>query len=397
MPTFSYEATDRNGNRIKREIDAENVDIVRDLIKAENLIPIRIGPQKKKLFSPFDKANSGDLLIFTQELQTLLTSGMPLDKALFILSEHSEKVAMKKILKEVYSDIQKGRSLSQSVMRHKVFPELYVNMVRAGEEGGILEPVLRRIVSFLETTATLKQELLSSIIYPIFISLAGTLTLAVLMLYVIPKFTVIFNDLGQTLPLPTQLLISASNFFLAYWWAILSFVAIIAVGINSYLQTSKGKRTFDEIKLKIPVLKKLHISLAITRFSRTMGTLLNSGVPILSSIKISRAVVGNSVISEKLSGLQEGVGKGKGIYLPLKNSEVFPQIVSQMIAVGEESGTLEETFLLIADRFESESRNLIKRLISFLEPAIILIMAVFVGFIVLSMLMAIVGLYDISF
>ena len=151
MPTFYYEAADRSGNKIKREIDADDVDAVRDVIRSEDLIPLRISPQKKKKFSPFEKVTSGDLLIFTQELQTLLSSGMPLDKALHTLSEHSEKMALKKILKEVYTDIQKGQSLSKAMVKHKVFPNLYVNMIKAGEESGILEPVLKRIADFLES------------------------------------------------------------------------------------------------------------------------------------------------------------------------------------------------------------------------------------------------------
>jgi general secretion pathway protein F len=396
MPTFYYEASDRSGNKIKREIDADDVDAVRDVIRSEDLIPLRITPQKKKKFSPFEKVTSGDLLIFTQELQTLLSSGMPLDKALHTLSEHSEKMALKKILKEVYTDIQKGQTLSKAMVKHKVFPNLYVNMIKAGEESGILEPVLKRIADFLETADTLKRELLSSLVYPIFITIVGTMTMAVLMLYVIPKFTVIFEDFEQALPMPTQILIDLSNFLKSYWWFIVIIVVTVLLAARSYASTKEGRIFFDTVKLKAPVIKKLHLRLAIARFSRTMGTLLNSGVPILNAIRISKEVIGNTIISGKLIKLQEGVSKGKGIYNPLKETEIFPQIVTQMIAIGEESGTLEETFSLIADRFENDSRNMIRRLISFMEPAIILIMAVFVGFIVLSMLLAIVGLYDIS-
>ncbi len=396
MPTFYYEAADRSGKIVKREVDADNLDGVRDILRSENLIPLRIKPQKEKLFNPFEKVSSGDLLIFTQELQTLLSSGMQLDRALFILSEHSEKAALKRILKELYANIQKGSSLSQSMAKHKIFPDLYVNMIKAGEEGGILEPVLKRIAAFLETTATLKQEFFSSLIYPLFITVIGSAMVAVLMLYVIPKFKVIFDDLGQALPLPTQILINVSNFFISYWWIMVLVLVSLIVILKSYSQTKNGRTFFDKIKLRIPVFEQLHIKLAIARFSRTMGTLLNGGVPILASIKISTEVIGNSVLSEKLVSLQEGVSKGKGIYKPLRDIEIFPQIVTHMIAIGEESGTLEETFLLIADRFEIESRNMIKRLMSFMEPAIILVMAVFVGFIVFSMLFAVVGLYDLS-
>jgi len=396
MPIYSFEAADRNGNRVQREVEAADINAVKEIIRAENLTPIRIRPRKEKSLLLFEKVTQADLLIFTQELQTLLSSGMQLDRALLILSQHTEKAALKKTLQEVYSDIQKGRSLSQALARHRVFPQLYVNMVKAGEESGHLEPVLKRISAFLETSATLRQELLSSLIYPIFITIVGTLTMAVLMLYVIPKFTVIFEDLGQALPLPTQILIEASNFFLDYWWILGAAMLMGVAALRTYIRTPDGRAMIDRLKLRIPVLQRLHLRLAIARFSRTMGTLLNSGVPILGAIRIAREVIGNTVISEKLAHLLEGVSKGRGIYTPLQEINVFPQIVTQMIAVGEESGTLEETFLIIADRFENESRNMIKRLISFMEPAIILVMALFVGFIVFSMLFAIVGLYDIS-
>ncbi len=397
MPTYYFEAADSNGNRVSREIVAANVNDVKNIIKQEDLTPLRIKLKKHNWPNPFERVSPTDILIFTQELQALLSSGMPLDRAIFILSEYSEKLALKTILKEIYSDIQKGKSLSQAMARHRGFPNLYIKMVKAGEEGGIVEPVLRRIASFLETTNTFKQELISALIYPVLLTFVGSLTIIVLMLYVIPKFAVIFKDMGQALPLPTQILLDASNIFISYWWLIIIVIITFIIAIRSYAATKEGRIFIDTLKLRIPVIEKLHLSLAIARFSRTIGTLLKSGVPILSAIKISKEVIGNTVISAKLSKLQEGVSKGKGIYNPMKETDIFPHIVTQMVAVGEESGTLEETFLLIAERFENESRTMIKRLISFMEPALILIMGVIVGFIVFSMLMAIFGIYDIGF
>lgn len=396
MPTFIIEAVDREGHRVKRTVDAATADAVRNLVRSDNLIPVRITPRTTVSWNPLEKITSNDLLIFTHELQSLLASGMPLDRALLILSEHSEKPAMKKVLREIYGDIQKGSSLSQSMVRHKVFPSLYVNMIKAGEEGGILEPVLTRIVAFLETTTTFRAEILSSLIYPILLTIIGGLTIAVLMLYVIPKFAAIFEDMGQALPLPTQILLGSSRLFISYWWLLAALIFGGVVAFRAYSRTTEGQIFVDQMKLRIPVISKLHMSLAIARFTRTIGTLLKSGVPVLNAIKISKEVIGNRVISAKLSALQEGVSKGKGIYNPLREIGIFPPLVTQMIAVGEEAGTLEDTFLLIAGRFESDSRNMIKRLISFLEPALILVMGVLVGFIVLSMLMAIFGIYEIA-
>jgi general secretion pathway protein F len=396
MSTFYLEAVDRNGQKVKKEVEAPNAEAVRNIVRSDNLIPIRIRPLKREAWNPLEKVSTNDLLIFTHELQSLLSSGMPLDRALYILSEHSDKPRLKKILRQIYSDIQKGNSLSQAMSRHKVFPNLYINMVKAGEEGGILEPVLTRIVSFLETTTTFKAEILSSLIYPILLTVIGGVTIAVLMLYVIPKFAAIFEDMGQALPLPTQFLLETSRIFISYWWLLAIAVAGAGVFFRGYARTRDGQIFIDSMKLKIPIIKKLHIRLAIARFSRTIGTLLKSGVPILSAIRISKEVIGNRVISDKLTVLQEGVSKGKGIYNPLREIGIFPPVVAQMIAVGEEGGTLEDTFLLIAERFETDSRNMIRRLISFMEPALILVMGVVVGFIVLSMLMAIFGIYEIA-
>ncbi|MGE5892462.1 MAG: type II secretion system F family protein, partial [bacterium] len=287
MPTFYLEAVDRRGQKVRKEVEAANAEAVRNLIRADDLIPIRITPRKRSSWNPFEKVTTNDLLIFTHELQSLLSSGMPLDRALFILAEHSEKPALKKILREVYADIQKGQSLSKAMSRHKVFPNLYVNMIKAGEEGGILEPVLTRIVSFLETTTTFKAELLSSLIYPILLTIIGGLTIAVLMLYVIPKFAAIFEDMGQSLPLPTQILLQTSRIFISYWWILLIAIVGSVVGLRSYARTKEGQIFFDGLKLKIPIVSKLHMNLAIARFSRTIGTLLKSGVPILNAIRIS--------------------------------------------------------------------------------------------------------------
>jgi len=396
MPTFTYEAVNRKGQKIKKEVDAANLEAARRLIRSENLVPLSIKPLKQKMWNPFEKISTNDLLIFTHELQSLLSSGMPIDRALFILSEHSEKPALKRILKDVYTDIQKGSSLSRAMSKHKIFPNLYINMVKAGEEGGILEPVLGRIVTFLETSSSFKAEILSSLIYPVLLTVIGSLTIAVLIIYVIPKFSAIFEDMGQALPLPTQILISVSDVFATYWWLLLLFIAGAAVFLRSYSRTKEGQIFFDTLKLRFPVFNKLHMKLVIARFSRTIGTLLKSGVPILSAIKISKEVIGNQVLSDSLKTLQDGVSKGQGIYGPLKEIGIFPPVVIQMIAVGEEAGTLEDTFLLIAERFEADSRNLIKRLISFLEPALILLMGIMVGFIVLSMLLAIFGIYNIN-
>lgn len=395
MPVFNYEAVDSKGTKVRESLEALNADAIKSALRERKLIPLVITPLEAKTTFLLERVTLKDLLIFTQELGSLLESGMPVDRALYVLSESSEKKTFRAIIREVYIDIQRGQSLSQSMSKHKIFPKLYVNMIKAGEAGGILESVIKRLASFLETTSTLKEEILSALVYPILLTAVGGLAVAFLMLYVIPKFARIFADMGQTLPLPTTILLNISGFFISYWWAIAGLIIITAVILKSYIMTSEGRVFIDNIKLQTPIIRRLHLKIIISRFSRTLGTLLQSGVPILDAIRISREVVGNEIIAGRLHIIEAGITEGRGIAKPLKESNIFPPVVVQMVIVGEEAGRLDETFLLIAERFEAESRSLIKRIVSLFEPVMILLMGLIVGFIVISMLLAIFSINEI--
>ncbi len=396
MPLYVYEAVTRSGRKIKQKKSAPDIETLKEDLRKEGYLPVRIYPYKPGgLSTIFKRVNSKDLQVFTDELASLLEAGLQIDRAIGVLAEHAEKETLREILHEVNRDIQRGMTLSQALSKHRVFPRLYINMVRAGEAGGILEPVLRRIASFLETTNTFKEEILSALVYPILLTLVGSAAIAVLMLYVIPKFAIIFEEMGQTLPLPTLILMNFSKTATTYWWVVLAGIILLIYGIKRYASTEEGRLFIDKALIKIPLVSKLQMKIYISRFSRTMGTLLKSGVPILTAIRISREVVGNHLISSRLQVLEEGVRKGRGVTAPLRDSGVFPEVVLQMVAVGEEAGRLEDTFIKIAERFELESKGMIKRLISFIEPAIILIMGLVVGFIVVSMLMAIFSINEI--
>jgi len=395
MPLYSYEAIDHSGKKVKERISSSDEDTLKSTLRGMGLVPLSIKIDESKESTFFQRISSEDILIFTQELGNLLESGLPIDRALYVLSEHSEKKALRAIIKEVYVDIQKGNTLSNAMGKHKVFPRLYINMIRAGEAGGILEVVIKRLVVFLETSINFKKEIVSALIYPVLLMVVGGLAVAVLMLYVIPNFSKIFSDMGQALPLPTMILIKVSSLFAAYWWVFLGGMIGLILLVRGYAKTAEGKSYIDNLKLKLPVLKTLNMKFIIARFSRTFGTLLQSGVPILETIRVSRDVIDNDVISKKLIVLEEGVSKGKGISVPLRESGVFPAIFNQMVAVGEEAGRLEDTFLLIADRFEADTRNLIKRFVSLFEPALILLMGLVVGLIVISMLMGIFSINEI--
>jgi general secretion pathway protein F len=268
-------------------------------------------------------------------------------------------------------------------------------MVRAGETGGILEQVLRRLAGFLETSVAFRDEIASALIYPILLTSVGGAAVTVLMIYVVPKFAQIFTDMGQALPGPTKMLMDTSDALVSYWWLIAGALALAVAAVRTYVRTEEGRLFMDGLKTRLPVISALHMKVVIARFSRTLGTLLQSGVPILDAISISRAVVGNEVVSRRLKDLEDGVRKGRGLSAPLKASGVFPSIVAQMIAVGEEGGRLEETLMLVAERFEAESRRLIKSTVGLIEPALILLMGLVVGFIVISMLMAVFSINEI--
>lgn len=395
MPLYNYEAIGPSGRKIKDALTSSNEEELKATLREKGLTPLSIKAGEVRESAFFERISQKDLLTFTQELGNLLDAGLPIDRALYVLSEHSEKKALRSVIREVYIDIQKGNTLSYAMGKHKIFPRVYINMIKAGESGGILEVVIKRLVSFLETSISFREEIISALIYPVLLTSVGGLAVAVLMLYVVPNFSQIFQDMGQTLPLPTQMLIQVSGLFSSYWWAIAAAIVLTVFMIRGYGKTAEGKSFIDNLKLRIPVLKKLNMKLIISRFSRTLGTLLQSGVPILEAIRISRDVIDNDAISKKLFLLEEGVSKGRGISQPLKESGVFPPIFNQMVIVGEEAGKLEETFLLIAERFEAETRNLIKRFISLFEPALILIMGVVVGLIVISMLIGIFSINDI--
>ncbi len=395
MPLYVYEAVDSSGRKIRESASYSDESTLKSSLREKGLMPLSIRMSESKEISFFERVTSKDLLTFTQELGNLLDSGLPIDRALYVLSEHSEKKAFRAIIREVYVDIQKGNSLSYAMGKHKIFPKVYVNMIKAGETGGILDTVIKRLVSFLETTISFKQEIISALIYPVLLTVVGGLAVAVLMLYVIPRFSQIFTNMGQALPLPTIVLIRVSDAFASYWWVVLAAVGAVVLMVRGYSNTAEGRAYIDGLKVKLPLLRKLSMKLIISRFSRTFGTLLQSGVPIIDAIRISREVVDNEMIAKRLAVVEEGVSKGRGMSQPLRESGVFPAIVTQMVTVGEEAGRLEETFLLIAERFEVETKDLIKRFVSLFEPALILLMGSVVGFIVVSMLIGIFSINEI--
>jgi general secretion pathway protein F len=270
-------------------------------------------------------------------------------------------------------------------------------MIRAGEAGGFLEDTVSRLATYLENVQGLKEEVRSALIYPLILSVVGGAAVVILLTFVVPKFAQIFADMGETLPLPTVILLTVSNILIKYWWMMLLFIVGVYFSIKHYLKTESGRRTWDKMKFKIPVFGKLFKETAVSRFARTLGTLLGSGVPLLNAFQIVKGTLESEKIAEIISSVRESARKGKGISEPLKKSDIFPPLAVHMVTVGEETGRLDEMLIKVADRFDIEIKTTIKRLLSLLEPALILVMAIIVGFIVISMLLAIFSISELPF
>ena len=345
-----------------------------------------------------NRVSDRDVLRFTEDLATLLGSGVTLDRSLQILRDAADKQALKSVIGDVLKAVKKGSYLSDALAGHpKQFSQFYVNMVKAGEAGGFLDLILERMSIYLKDIKELKDYVVSAMIYPLFLVCIGGASILVLLTYVIPKFAVIFADMGQAIPLSTQALIGTAAFFRRY---ALLLLAVFAVGIffwRRFAATAPGRYRMDALFRRLPVAGGFVQELETARFARTLGTLIRSGVPILGSLTLVQGVIRNRVIAQSLDLIRERVREGDALSKPLADSNMFPQLATQMITVGEETGRLDEMLLKIGDIYEKKVRDFIKKGMSLLEPAVILVMGIIVGFIVISMLMAIFSMNEMPF
>lgn len=397
MDTYDYEATTREGNIVTGTIEVASENLAVERIQEMGYFPLKVKKSVEResaiqrvLASFQNRITDKDLMAFTYQLGVLLDAGFPLEKSLSILSELTEKKKLQALMKEMISHVRSGKSFSDALARFpSVFPVFYVNMIKAGEAGGFVEDVISRMTVYLENSQALKEDVRSALIYPAVIFLFSGIAIIVLLTFVMPNFAEIFADMGAELPLSTVILLALSDGLVKYWWVLLLFIAGVGTGINKFIASEQGRQFWDRFKFRLPVFGKLYREVAVSRFARTFGTLLDSGVPILSALQIVKGTLENEKISEIISSVREAVRKGRGISEPFKKSDIFPPIAVHMITVGEESGKLNEMLLKISDRFDIEVKTTVKRLLSLLEPALIIFMAVIIGFIVISMLLAI--------
>jgi general secretion pathway protein F len=408
MAQFRYRATDHEGRIVEGTVDAAEVGVVVARLHDRGLIPLRIGGQEEE--KPTGRAfrikvpqlpsrsrvGKRDLLVFTQELSTLLTAGLPLDRSLASLADVSDNPVLRNAVTAVLQAVQGGKSLAEALGNHdKVFPSIYVNMVRAGETGGFLDQVLERLADYLERAQEVREELTSAMMYPLFVTVVMGMSMIFLLTFVVPRFTDLFAASGTAMPLPTQILLAVSNALAKYWWLIVLMGVGTVYGLRHWISTPRGRLAWDHWKLRVFVLGDIVRKTEVADLARTLGTLLRSGVPMLQALGIVRQIVGNQVVGRAIGEVEVGAREGAGIAAPLARTGVLPPIAVQMITVGEETGRLDEMLLSVADHLEKDVRNRLRRLISLVEPAMILVMGVGIGFIVVSMLLGIFSVYDL--
>jgi type II secretion system protein F len=409
MPTYSYKATDSAGKIVKGTLEAEQEREVVASLHDMGYIPIKISLAErdrsrfdldlsKNIISIFKRISTKDVVNFTQGLSALLEAGLQVDGALSTLIDVAEKEKFKEIIKDVLKTVQEGGYLSDALAKHpRVFSSFYINMVRAGEAGGVLEAVLGRLGDFLESSQDLRDYIKSAMVYPVFLVFVGGISIIILLTFVIPKFSIIFSDMGQSIPLSTRFLIGFSEILRTYWFVILGGFGAIYFFLRRYIRTPAGRLRLDQYKMNFPVGGELVKKIEVARFARTLGTLTKSGVPILQALSLVNEIIGNRAIARSMGNIYERVKEGEMLTKPLGEAGIFPTLAIQMITVGEETGRLDEMLLRVAETYEKVVRNMVKRFIRLLEPAMILGMGLVVGFIVISMLMAIFSMSEMPF
>jgi general secretion pathway protein F len=404
MAEFFYKATMLSGQTVEGSMEGRDEASVVQSLHRLGYIPIRIESAEKKdtglTLSDLLPGRIGlrDLLIFTQELSTLIVAGLPIDRSLRILSALTENRRLREVVKDILKRVEGGNSLAEALSAHPaVFPRLYVNMVKAGEAGGFLETILSRLAGYFQNVKEIRDALISVMIYPLILTLVSGISITILVTFVVPRFAKIFSDMGQAIPLPTQIVLSISHFLRGYWWAGIGAIFLIYIAFKVYTRDEERRFHWDRFKLKWVLVGELIRKIEVARFARTFGTLLQSGVSILPALDLVREISQNRMISRAIGHVHGRLREGKGVSKALEETAVFPPLAIHMIGVGEETGRLDEMLLRIAEVFEEHIQNGMKRLISLLEPMVILIMGGVVGFIVISMLLAIFSINEIPF
>ncbi len=390
MPVFQYTVRDQTGNVRTGSSEAENQEILKRRLQEQGFAVSDLkqtGKSKKQGAGGYGKVKLRDLSIFCRQFSTMIDAGVSLVRALDVLGEQTQNPKLKRILREIQVEVESGQTLSKSMQRYpKVFSNLFIGLIKAGEVGGVLEEALQRLSGFLEKDMELRRKVKAALTYPVIVLIVAVVIVLGLCTFIVPRFVELFRDLGvKELPWMTQVLVDFSDFLKSKWWVGLLIVLSLWFAVKYFGTTKVGRRVIDRLKLKVPVFGKLGHKIALARFSRTLSTLLVSGVPILQALETVAGTVGNEIIAEAIMNARARIREGDRINEPLEKSRMFPPMVVHMISIGEESGALDQMLTKIAEFYEGEVEASLQSLTSAIEPIMIVFLGVCVGFIVIAM------------
>jgi type IV pilus assembly protein PilC len=394
MTVFVWEGKNLQGRLVKGEVDARDMQAVFNLLRSQKIVPtankIREKGKGLEMESKMPSFGSGvsgkDIVLFTRQFATMIDSGLPMVQALDILAKQTENKIFQKILKAIKEDVESGGTLSEAMAKHpRQFDNLYTNMINAGENGGILDVILERLSQHMEKAMRLKREIKAAMIYPaVVVSAAGIVT-SILLIFVIPTFADLFSGFGSALPLPTQIVINLSNFFVSWWYLIFGSLGLSLSMFFRFIKTERGKEVIHPIALKLPIFGNIIKKVAVARFTRTLGTMVSSGVPIMEALNICARTAGNKVVERDVLRARVAISEGKTMVEPLQDSVVFPPMVTQMIGVGEQTGCLDAMLAKIADFYEEEVDTAVGSMKQLIEPIMILVLGTIIGALVIAM------------
>lgn len=403
MPLYRYKAADPQGGVLEGEMEARTAEAVAMHLQAQNFMVLAVeealAASGGGWLSGFGRArvSQDDIAMMTREIATLLRAGLPLDRALEIVINLSANDEVADILNDVRQDVRGGASLYSALEAQKgVFSRFYLNMIRAGEAGGALEVVMLRLTEFMERAKELRETVKSALVYPTILIMVAVISVVVLLIFVVPQFTQMFEESGKALPLATQIVVASGEFFKTWWWALIGGGLALYALFQRQMADPESRYTWDERFLALPLIGDLVAKIEMARFSRTLGTLIDNGVSLLPALAIVKETLGNSVMAERLDEVATKLREGKGLGTPLMEAEVFPRLGVHMVMVGEETGRLSEMLIQVADVFDREVQTAVKRTLGLLEPALILGLGLVIGAIIMSILVAILSVNELA-
>ena len=394
MPVFVWEGKTAQGKILKGEMEALNQQAVLARLRSQRIqpMPTRVREKGKGLDREItipglgSKVKDRDVMIFTRQFATMIDAGLPIVQCLDILSQQTENKVLRNTIRTIKQGVESGSTLAEALKKHpKIFDDLYVNMVAAGEAGGVLNTILNRLSGFIEKASKLKRKVKGALIYPCTIVVVAVAVVSILLLYVIPVFGELYGGAGKALPLPTQMTINVSNWFRAYFLYIVGAVVAIIVALRLYSKTEKGRLMIDGFLLRLPIIGDLLRKVAVARFSQNMSILLSSGVPILDGLAITARTAGNKIVEQAVMKCRISISQGKTIAEPLAESKIFPPMVCQMVAIGENTGSLDSLLKKVAEFYEDEVDSAVANLTALMEPVIMVVLGVIIGGLVISM------------